>query len=116
MNKIPKCFLKLEDQTEEDITTPTKDILTPAELDKLKKKVKAELASVEARIAYIAGRRHRPKEGDSNEIQQLEAEISNLETKYKEIVDPKWVLYKQKNNQHLRLLRTIILPSLTQKR
>ena len=89
MNKIPKFFHKSKTQTEEAITSPKKDILTPAELEKLKKKVKAELASAEARIAYIAGRRHRPKEGDSNEIQQLEAEISNLETKYKEIVDQK---------------------------
>ena len=53
------------------------------ELEKLTNKVKAELASAELRIACIAGRRHRPKERDSKEIQQLEAEISNLETKYK---------------------------------
>jgi hypothetical protein len=62
MYKITKFFLKLKDQTVEAITSPTKDILTPAELEKLKKKVKAELASAEARIAYIAGRNFKSRD------------------------------------------------------
>jgi phage FluMu protein Com len=125
MNWIPNFFRKSKTQTGEAINSPTKDILTPAELDKLKNKVKAELAKAEARIAYIAGRRHRPKEGDSKEItknqentnskKQLQAEISNQETKYKEIVDPNWVIYKQKKpptpstleNDNFALLNTV---------
>ena len=80
MNKTPKYFRKSKNQTGEAITSPTKYIFTPAELEKRENKVKVELASTELRIACIAGRRHRPKERDSKEIQQLEAEISNLET------------------------------------
>ena len=82
MNKIPQFFRKSKTQTGEAETSPTKEILTPAELEKLTRKVKSELASAELRIDYIKGRQHCPKEGDSREIEQLEAEITDLELKY----------------------------------
>jgi|688.fasta_scaffold511960_1 hypothetical protein len=74
MKKIPKLFRYSKTQTGEAITSPKKYILTSVELEKLKNKVKAELAAAELKIASIAGRQNRPKEGDSKEIQQLETE------------------------------------------
>jgi hypothetical protein len=47
MNKIPKFFRKSKTQTGEALSSPTKDILTPAEQENLKHKVKAELESAE---------------------------------------------------------------------
>ena len=93
MNKIPQFFRKSKSQTGEAETSPTKEILTPAELEKLTRKVKSELASAELRIDYIKGRQHRPKEGDSREIEQLEADIAALELKYKDLLDPNFVIY-----------------------
>ena len=85
-------------------------------LEKLKNKVKAELAKAEARIVFVMGRRHRPKQGDSKEIEQLKAEISNLETKYKEILDSNWVIYKQKKQPTPSTLENDNFASLTQYR
>ena len=99
MNKIPQFFRKSKSQTGEAETSPTKEILTPAELEKLKRKVKSELASAELRIDYIKGRQHRPKEGDSREIERLEADIAGLELKYKDLLDPNFVIYKQRKEQ-----------------
>ena len=99
MNKIPQFFRKSKSQTGEAETSPTKEILTPAELEKLKKKVKAELTSAELRIDYIKGRQHRLKEGDSREIERLEADIAGLELKYKDLLDPNFVIYKQRKEQ-----------------
>ena len=53
MNKIPNFFRKRKTQTGEEVQSPTKDILTPAELDKLKNKIRQEIAAAELRIAYI---------------------------------------------------------------
>ena len=99
MNKIPQFFRKSKSQTGEAETSPTKEILTPAELEKLTRKVKSELASAELRIDYIKGRQHRPKEGDSREIERLEADIAGLELKYKYLLDPNFVIYKQRKEQ-----------------
>ena len=99
MNKIPQFFRKSKSQTGEAETSPTKEILTPAELEKLTRKVKSELASAELRIDYIKGRQHRPKEGDSREIERLEADIAGLELKYKDLLDPNFVIYKQRKEQ-----------------
>ena len=99
MNKIPQFFRKSKSQTGEAETSPTKEILTPAELEKLTRKVKSELASAELRIDYIKGRQHRPKEGNSREIEQLEADIAGLELKYKDLLDPNFVIYKQRKEQ-----------------
>ena len=101
MNKIPQFFRKSKSQTGEAETSPTKEILTPAELEKLKRKVKSELASAELRIDYIKGRQHRPKEGDSREIEQLEADIAGLELKYKDLLDPNFVIYKQREQERV---------------
>ena len=99
MNKIPQFFRKSKSQTGEAETSPTKEILTPAELEKLTRKVKSELASAELRIDYIKGRQHCPKEGDSREIERLEADIAGLELKYKDLLDPNFVIYKQRKEQ-----------------
>ena len=101
MNKTPKYFRKSKNQTGEAITSPTKYIFTPAELEKRENKVKVELASTELKIACIAGRQHWPKEGDSREIEQLEAAIEGFELKYKDLLDPDFVIYKQKKQQRV---------------
>jgi hypothetical protein len=101
MNKIPKFFPESKSQTGEAETSPKKEILTPAELEKLNRKVKSELASAELRIDYIKGRQHRPKEGNSREIEQLEADITGLELKYKDLLDPNFVIYKQRKQQKI---------------
>ena len=64
MNKIPNFFRKRKTQAGEEVQSPTKDILTPAELDKLKNKIRQEIATAELRIAYILNRQDRPKPGD----------------------------------------------------
>jgi hypothetical protein len=47
MNKIPKFFRKRKKQAGEEVQSPTKDILSPAELEKLKNKIRQEIASAE---------------------------------------------------------------------
>ena len=49
----------------------------------------------------IKGRQHRPKEGDSREIEQLEAEIAGLELKYKDLLDPNFVICKQREQERV---------------
>jgi hypothetical protein len=61
MNKIPKFFHKSKTQTEEAITSPKKDILTPVELVKLTNKVKVELASAELRNPTTRSRNFKPR-------------------------------------------------------
>jgi hypothetical protein len=53
MNRIPKFFRKRKTKAGEEVQSPTKDILTPAELEKLKNKIRQEITSAELRIAYI---------------------------------------------------------------
>ena len=72
MNKIPNFFRKRKTQAGEEVQSPTKDILTPAELDKLKNKIRQEISTAELRIAYILNRQHRPKPGDRKEIEERE--------------------------------------------
>ena len=62
--------------------------MTPAELDKLKNKIRKEIAAAELRIAYILNRQDRPKPGDKKEIEERETDIKNLRTKYHELLDP----------------------------
>ncbi len=71
MNKIPNFFRKRKTLTGEEVQSPTKDILTPAELDKLKNKIRQEIAAAELRIAYILNRQHRPKPETLTEAEPL---------------------------------------------
>ena len=99
MNKIPNFFRKRKTQAGEDVQSPTKDILTPAELDKLKNKIRQEIAAAELRIAYILKRQHRPKPGDREEIEERETDIKHLRTKYQELLDPDITVYFAKKKQ-----------------
>ncbi len=91
MNKIPKFFRKRKKQAGEEVQSPTKDILSPAELEKLKNKIRQEIASAELWIAYIVNRQEGPKPGDKKEIEEREADIKNPRTKYQELLDPEVV-------------------------
>jgi len=99
MNKIPNFFRKSKTQAGEEVQSPTKDILTPAELDKLKNKIRKEIAAAELRIAYILNRQDRPKPGDKKEIEERETDIKNLRTKYHELLDPEITVYFAKKKQ-----------------
>lgn len=99
MNKIPKFFRKRKTQSGEEIQSPTKDILTPAELEKLRNKIVTEITIAELRIAYILNRQDRPKHRDKKEIEEKEADIRNLRTKYQELLDPEVTVYVAKKQQ-----------------
>ena len=99
MNKIPRFFRKRKTETGEEVQSPTKDILTPAELDKLKNKIRQEIATAELRIAYILKRQDRPKPGDKKEIEERETDIKHLRTKYQELLDPEVTVYFAKKKQ-----------------
>jgi hypothetical protein len=73
--------------------------LTPAELDKLKNKIRQEIATAELRIAYILKRQDRPKPGDKKEIEERETDIKHLRTKYQELLDPEITVYFAKKKQ-----------------
>ena len=109
MNKIPKFFRKRKTETGQEIQSPTKDILTPAELDKLKNKIRQEITAAEIRIAYILKRQHRSKPGDREEIEERETDIKHLRTKYQELVDPDITVYFAKKKQaEPRTIETLI--------
>ena len=99
MNRIPKFFRKRKTQAGEELQSPTKDILTPAELDKLKNKIRQEISTAELRIAYILNRQDRPKPGDRKEIEGRETDIKHLRTKYQELLDPEITVYFAKKKQ-----------------
>ena len=99
MNKIPKFFRKRKTETGQEVQSPTKDILTPAELDKLKNKIRQEIATAELRIAYILKRQDRPKPGDKKEIEERETDIKHLRTKYQELLDPEITVYFAKKKE-----------------
>ncbi len=73
--------------------------MTPAELDKLKNKIRQEIATAELRIAYILKRQDRPKPGDKKEIEERETDIKHLRTKYQELLDPEITVYFAKKKQ-----------------
>jgi hypothetical protein len=99
MNKIPRFFRKHKTQAGEEVQSPTKDILTPVELDKLKNKIRQEIAAAELRIAYILNRQDRPKPDDKKEIEERKTDIKNLGTKYRELLDPEITVYFAKRNK-----------------
>jgi hypothetical protein len=99
MNKIPRFFGKHKTQAGEEVKSPTKDILTPAELDKLKNKIRQEIAAAVLRIAYILNRQDRPKPSDKKEIEERETDIKNLRTKHQEFLDPEITVYFAKKKQ-----------------
>ena len=71
MNKICRFFRKPKKQAGEEIQSPRKDILTPAELEKLKNKIRQEIASAELRISYIiAGIGRSPKKITTKQLLQ----------------------------------------------
>ena len=94
MNKIPSFFRKPKTQTGEAIQSPTKQVLTPAELDKLKNKIRTEIATAELRIKYLTNKTSRSKESDRSEIEHLQKDIENLTAKYAELIDPRVNIYK----------------------
>ena len=99
MNKICRFFRKPKKQAGEEIQSQRKDILTPAELEKLKNKIRQEIASAELRVAYIVNRQERPKPSDKKEIEEREADIRNLRTKYQELLDLEVTVYVSNKQQ-----------------
>jgi hypothetical protein len=96
MHKIPNFFRKPKTQENDSVVSPTKQILTPEELEKLKNKIKTEISTAEIRIQYLLNRTTRPKERDPNERETLENDIKSLKAKYAELIDPTVTIYKRK--------------------
>ena len=96
MHKIPNFFRKAKTQEGDSVVSPTKQILTPEELEKLKNKIKTEISTAEIRIQYLLNKTTRPKERDPKEIENLENDIKNLKAKYAELIDPTVTIYKIK--------------------
>ena len=96
MHKIPNFFRKAKTQEGDSVVSPTKQILTPEELEKLKNKIKTEISTAEIRIQYLLSKTTRPQERDPKEIDSLENDIKNLRAKYKELIDPTVTIYKIK--------------------
>ncbi|EFX62804.1 hypothetical protein DAPPUDRAFT_336408, partial [Daphnia pulex] len=96
MHKIPNFFRKPKTQEGDSVVSPTKQILTPEELEKLKNKIKTEISTAEIRIQYLLNRTTRPKERDPEEIETLENDIKSLKAKYAELIDPTVTIYKRK--------------------
>ena len=96
MHKIPKFFRKAKTQEGDSVVSPTKQILSPEELEKLKNKIKTEISTAEIRIQYILNKTTRPNERDPKEIENLENDIKNLRAKYTELIDPTVTIYKTK--------------------
>jgi hypothetical protein len=96
MHKIPKFFRKAKTQEGDSVVSPTKQILSPEELEKLKNKIKTEISTAEIRIQYILNKTTRPNERDPKEIENLENDIKNLRAKYAELIDPTVTIYKTK--------------------
>jgi hypothetical protein len=96
MHKIPNFFRKPKTQEGDSVVSPTKQILTPEELEKLKNKIKTEISTAEIRIQYLLNRTTRPKERDPEEIETLGNDIKSLKTKYAELIDPTVTIYKRK--------------------
>ena len=96
MHKIPKFFRKAKTQEGDSVVSPTKQILSTEELEKLKNKIKTEISTAEIRIQYLLNKTNRPKERDPKEIENLENDIKNLKAKYSELIDPTVTIYKTK--------------------
>jgi hypothetical protein len=96
MHKIPNFFRKSKTQEGDSVVSPTKQILTPVELEKLKTKIKTEISTAEIRIQYLLNKTNRPKERDPKEIENLENDIKNLKAIYSELIDPTVTIYKIK--------------------
>jgi len=96
MHKIPNFFRKAKTQEGDSVVSPTKQILTPEELEKLKNKIKTEISTAEIRIQYLLSKTTRPQERDPKEIESLENDIKNLRAKYAELIDPTVTIYKIK--------------------
>ena len=96
MHNIPKFFLKPRTQKGDAVVSPTKQILTPEELDKLKNKIKTEVSTAEIKIEYLLNQTTPPKERELKEIKALENNIRSLKAKYAELIDPTVSIYKTK--------------------
>jgi len=93
MNKIPNFFRK---RKEEQLTSPTKEILTQPNIDRIRIKISTEITAAELKIAAIVNKSANIKAADQREIERLETEIRNLTSKFSELLDPKFDIYTEK--------------------
>jgi hypothetical protein len=96
MHKISNFSRKAKTQEGDSVVSPTKQILTPEELEKLKNKIKTEISTAETRIQYLLNKTTRPKERDTIEIETLENATKRLKAKYAELIEPTVTIYKTK--------------------